>query len=238
MSGCLCAGRQHNLFFHPMTLLKGFLTLLLVIATGHASAADDPKPKDKRAASHSYTCWFLNECDGTDSQTLRIQYEYSRDFWHQHLPQGTGKGFHWSALPKGVKVEARPLLQRNKRNYFEICYQSPPAQGSHREQWDVMLVYETDEGWFRPVFVGYADEDRYTSEIVSTDKHPLALTVTMTWSGNGQMASHFLFDLWSTPRLATSAGSGRLHLGDYGSDAEYEKAIKHMQRDVSRAKGD
>jgi len=218
-----------------MTLPKGSLTLLLLaIAAGQAFAADTPKTKttDKRAVSGSFTCWFLVGPSTAEPQSLGIKYEYSREFLEHHLPQGAGKDFHWSVLPKGAHVESRPLMRRNKRNYLEICYQSPPSKSSRHEHWDVMLAYETSEGWLRPVYVAYADGDRYASSLVSTNAHPLGLNVNMEHPG--QVTSHYLFDLWNNPRLVTKATSSKSKKGNQGPDSVIEIPAKVTQKKDTR----
>jgi hypothetical protein len=219
-----------------MILSKGIVVMLLVITRIGAFAEESPKDQSRRAASVPATCWLLGE--GGDTQTLSIRYEYSWSFLEHHFPEGEGPDFRWSDLPPNVKVESRTLVRRNKRDYLEICYQSPPLQGMHQSHRDMVLAYRTSEGWIRPIFVAHADYESYNSRLISNEKYPLALSVVIGPLGHDQLTSYFLFDLWKTPRFVTGALSHRVKRGAYSSDAEYEKEINRMGEETRLAQGD
>jgi hypothetical protein len=183
-------------------------------------------------------CWFLEGAMDSNPPSTSISYEYSHDFLRSNMPRGAGADFRWSELPEGTETTTRLLIRRNKFHYIEFYYRAKQAVEGVESNSCTLVAYETAEHWLRPVFVAYPEGDRYSSNVVSTMKHPLALSVHMSLSGTGAMGTYFLFDIRAKPRWITLASHARLRENDFRSEGEFQAAVRQMRRSVEEAQGD
>jgi hypothetical protein len=142
---------------------------------------------------------------------------------------------------KWIKGEKEPVITTlasvKGRKVIQIEY--PDAEGKFGKTTDtILLAIETarDSEWFSPFFA--ARPELYRGQFVHGRDVSFGYIATLEWSGSGQFRCHRLFDFRPAhPSIVATFDGGRINMGDYKTEADYQEALKHYDREADLLAG-
>ena len=144
-------------------------------------------------------------------------------------------GFSWKPLPENTFSEHTLLVTADRTEYVRFHYDE---RSDFPLNTAVMLLRESSDGYFQPVFIAFPESKRYAGHLVTNRRHRLAYTLTMRFDGTGAVRGTFLFNLHGKPRLLRTAHGHRLRAEEYKSLQAFRAERDAMMKDESLARGE
>jgi hypothetical protein len=210
--------------------MRLFLFGLLLVVTSIASAEDNLRngtPKD---------C-FLYSWGKGPNWTAKVACEFQlsllnrlRPYVDDQYSDPTDKALQW--VKSNKKPDITTLATVNGRKVIQVEY--PDKDGKlGKTIATILLAIETNPGseWFSPFFA--AQPEIFRGQFVHGRDVSFGYIATLEWSGTGAFRCHRLFDFrGADPSLVATFHSGRIDMGDYKTETDYQEALKYYDREA------